>query len=209
MILYYEWVTQSINDCLNNYDTLTYEECYTNAANSSEHTLDESQWWLDKFICMIGLHHGKPQTFDTYKELVFKSYNNLGKTIDEIHELHFGLISVRFDIIDIVKVYKNGKLYKELNRTTGSQPPTGIQSVHFANIFVTETNGNRDVIVTVDKWSYSYSWNELDERFKRIYVASLQMKNISVPDDLQQYIADTVDISNLYFDINLDNATLL
>ena len=56
-----------------------------------------------------------------------------------------------------------------------------------------------------NKW-FRMKWDDVPTKFKQLYVLKLRLEGVRVPDALQQYIIDTIDVSDLNIELDLDKA---
>ena len=56
-----------------------------------------------------------------------------------------------------------------------------------------------------DKW-FRIKWDDVPTRFKQLYVLKLRLGGVRVPDALQQYIVDNIDVADLSIELDLDKA---
>ncbi len=209
MILKYEIIQGIINHVIQNPD-ITYNKCVNLAVNYYGFTEDRAEFWIDLFLNAICNNLGVEISENEVKNWIINQVNN-NVTVDQLCDKLIAMVAAIWDEDEEIIVTRNNQLYRRIQKYNIdlSQPSTGIHSVHFANISVNTINGEREAIVTVGRWSYSLPWNKLPDRFKQLYVAWLRLQNLAVPQNLQQYITNNIDISNLYFDINLNEAVLL
>ena len=209
MILEYK-IIQGIFSYVTQNPDVTYDECVNLAVNYYNFTEDRAKFWIDLFLNAICNNLGVETSVSEAKNWINNQVNN-NVTIDQLCDKLIAIVAAVWDEDEEIVVTRNNQLYRKIQKYNIdlSQPPTGIHSVHFANISINTVNGGREAIITVGRWSYSLPWDKLPDRFKQLYVAWLRLQNANIPDDLQQYVTDNIDISNLYFDINLDEAVLL
>ena len=210
LILYYEGIEGVINLVVNNPDC-SYDDCVQAGVNSSGLSEEIIQNWMNVFINTICDYLKIDASIDNAKQWIITQSQENSKTVEQICDMLIGMIAAVWQEEQNIIIVRNNQIYRKIEKRQIdlSSPPTGIQSVHFANILINENNGKRELIINIGKWAFSLSWDKISDDYKYIYVAWLKIQNLSIPDDLQEYIMDTIDISNLYFDINLDGAVLL
>jgi len=78
-------------------------------------------------------------------------------------------------------------------------------SISFHKIQVNLFQNKKELIFPYgDDW-YRMDWENVPEQYKIMYVAWLKFQGIEVPEDLKQYEKDTIDLSNLSVEIDLDS----
>ena len=55
------------------------------------------------------------------------------------------------------------------------------------------------------KW-FRMGWNDVPDRFKQLYVLKLRLEGVKVPNALEQYIVNDVDVSDLSIELDLGKA---
>lgn len=210
LILYYEGIEGVINLVINNPDC-SYDDCVQAGIDSSGLPEEVIQNWMNIFINTICDYLKIDVSIDNAKQWILTQNQENSKTVEQICDMLIGMIAAVWEEEQNIVIVRNNQIYRKIEKRQIdlSSPPTGIQSVHFTNILVNENNNKREVIINIGKWTFSLSWDKIPDNYKYIYVAWLKIQNLSIPDDLQEYIMDTIDISNLYFDINIDEAVLL
>jgi len=56
-----------------------------------------------------------------------------------------------------------------------------------------------------NKW-FRMKWGNVPVRFKQLYVLKLRLEGVRVPDALQQYVVDNMNVSDLNVELDLDKA---
>ena len=79
-----------------------------------------------------------------------------------------------------------------------------VVKVRFNLIQVNEIGESREVVFPYEGRWFRMDWNKVLERFKVLYVAMLKLQGLEVPEDLKEYERDTIDVSDIDIEIDLN-----
>jgi len=74
----------------------------------------------------------------------------------------------------------------------------------FNVIRINEIEGNREIVFPYGNDFYRMEWDKVPSRFKELYVVWLKLQGMTVPEWLKNYEKDTVDVSDVSVEIELD-----
>ena len=205
-VLYYEWLETVVDSMWSDYN-ISYDDCTQAASDGSAATLDESQWWMDKYISMVCEQHSIDHTYDNFRQKVINAKDSLNETKEDTIKLLISVITPQWNSTEDLTIYRNGQLYRQYEEhiVDLTQKPSGVQTVHFVQCHITERSGQKKVVVTINRWSWEFDFSDMPDTYKRCYVTQLKFQNQSIPPDLSGYNNATFDTADLIFDVNLDN----
>jgi len=209
MVLTYEIIESIVEYVISNPDK-SFDDYVSFAVSNFSFTEEQAQFWLNLFLQAICNSLGLEMSTENAKNWLINQASS-GVSLDQLCDKLIAMVAVIWQQDEEIIVTRNGQLYRRIQKYNVdlTQPPSGVHTIHFANINVNVVNGVREAIVMINHWSFSLPWDKLPDRFKQLYVLWLRLQNIPVPQDLQQYVVNNIDVANLYFDINLDEAKLL
>ena len=76
--------------------------------------------------------------------------------------------------------------------------------IPFNRIHVNQSVEGLEVIFDYNGEWYQLDWNRVPEKFKILYVAMLKLQGLEIPEHLKEYERDTIDISDINIEIELD-----
>jgi len=76
--------------------------------------------------------------------------------------------------------------------------------IPFNRLYVNQGRDGLEVVFHYDKNWYRLSWSKVPEKFKILYVAMLKLQGLEIPEHLKKYERDTIDISDMNIEIELD-----
>ena len=78
-----------------------------------------------------------------------------------------------------------------------------IVKIPFNLINVNQSGENLEIVFPCnDKW-YRMDWDKVPEKFKILYVATLKLQGLEIPEHLRKYEKDTIDVSDVNVEIDL------
>ena len=76
--------------------------------------------------------------------------------------------------------------------------------IPFNRLHVNEGREGLEAVFNYDRNWYRLSWDKVPEKFKILYVATLKLQGLEIPEHLKEYERDTIDISDISIEIELD-----
>ena len=76
--------------------------------------------------------------------------------------------------------------------------------IPFSRIHVNQGREGLEVVFRYDKNWYRLYWDKAPEKFKVLYVAMLKLQGLEIPEHLKEYERDTIDISDINIEIELE-----
>jgi len=77
-------------------------------------------------------------------------------------------------------------------------------NVPFNVIRINETPNGKEVVFSYGEDFYRMEWDKVPDRFKELYVVWLKLQGMTIPEWLKDYERDTVDVSDVSVEIELD-----
>ena len=77
-------------------------------------------------------------------------------------------------------------------------------SVPFYRMYVNQGRDGLEIVFNYGKNWYRVDWNRVPDKFKILYVAMLKLQGLEIPEHLKKYERDTIDISDMNIEIELD-----
>lgn len=208
MILRYEIINGVVGYVIQN-PSCTYDE-YVQVCTDYGLPPEMASYWVNMFIDAICSYLVEESSIDKAIQWL-QAQTQLGLTLDQVCDKLIAMIAFNWTGSESVVVTRNNQVYREIKQydVDLSQPPSGVQQVHFSNLAVNLTNNEREVVVLVGRWAFHLSWEDVPEKFKRAYVVWLRFQNLDVPPDLQTYDQNTFNLEDLLMEVDLDKATLI
>ena len=77
--------------------------------------------------------------------------------------------------------------------------------VPFNLIRVNEGREGLEIVFPYGNDFYRMKWDKVPDRFKELYVVWLKLQGMTIPEWLKEYEKDTIDVSDVSVEIDLDN----
>jgi len=78
-----------------------------------------------------------------------------------------------------------------------------IVKIPFNRIHVNQGRNGLEIVFRYDKNWYRMDWDKVPEKFKILYVATLKLQGLEIPEHLRKYEKDTIDVSDVNVEIDL------
>ena len=91
-----------------------------------------------------------------------------------------------------------------LNWLEGTGEGSMKAKIPFNRITLNKVRDRLEIVFPYGDDFYRLEWEKVPNRFKELYVVWLKLQNKPIPDYLESYIKDTVDVSDVNIEIDLD-----
>ena len=76
--------------------------------------------------------------------------------------------------------------------------------IPFYSINVNSGREGLEIVFNYNRKWYRLKWDKVPEKFKTLYVATLKLQGLKIPDYLKKYEKDIVNVSDLSIEIDLN-----